>query len=361
MNRMAAFAAQSGAALSVYLLTVMGVPISTTQAIVGGVVGVGILRGISALRFRKLGEIALSWLATPLVSIFISFVSTALFLLATPQETGGISGYSSGYQYRDTQDVLSLVQDAADLVTNQGEMAFENFRRDNSKWSHGDTYVFILDSEGNMILHPDPALQGKNMMGLLDVNRKPVIRGLIDRALSEKKEGWYHYQWPEPKSGVPIWKSSFVKLAIAPSGTKYVVGSGLYNTKMEKEFIVELVDSAVSLIEKEGERAFPAFRDKAGPFIFLDTYILVNDLDGVELVNAGFPQLEGRNLMGERDANGDFVMRKFIEKALDEDGGWVDYLWPKPGQVVPSKKYTYVRKARHGDKTYIVGAGVYLK
>jgi PiT family inorganic phosphate transporter len=42
----------------------MGIPVSTTHVLVGGVLGVGLARGIGALDGRVVGTIALSWVAT---------------------------------------------------------------------------------------------------------------------------------------------------------------------------------------------------------------------------------------------------------------------------------------------------------
>ncbi|MCX5715287.1 MAG: cache domain-containing protein [Candidatus Omnitrophica bacterium] len=276
------------------------------------------------------------------------------------QEAGDAAGSSPIYQYEETQALASLVKAAANLIETKGEAVFPGFKEEGSRWRHGDIYIFILDTKGNMILHPDPVLEGANQIGLKDVNNRPIIKGLIDAATGAKKEGWFHYQWPEPGSFFPLWKSSFVKQAVSPSGKKYVVGSGVYNMKMEKQFIVEVVDSAAALIEKEGKQAFPKIRDKAGAFMFLDTYVFVDSPDGVELVNGAFPNIEGRNLIGYKDSTEKYLVRDYINTALNNGAGWVDYLWPKPGQTEPSKKHTYVRKAKYGEETFIVGSGAYL-
>ena len=361
LDFLGAFVAQLGAALSVHRFTELRLPVSTSQAIVGGVVGAGMVRGFSAVRFGQLGKIGLAWLATPTVSILFSFILTALFLLATPLDTGSLSGYTSRYQFRETQELVTKVEDAASMIESRGELVFPRFTEENARRRQREAYLFVLDEEGNMILHPDPALQGTNQIGLKDINGKPIIKGLIDAASNDQNQGWFHYQWPEPGSPAPIWKSSFVKRVTAPTGMTYVVGCGLYNTKMEREFIVTTVDAAVALIEREGSSAFPLLRDKSGPFIFLDTYVFVDSPDGTVLVNGAFPKFEGQNVMDYKDGSGNYFVRQYIQMALNEDSGWVDYLWPKPGQVVPSRKHTYVHKAQHGDEVFIVGSGAYLK
>ena len=128
-----------------------------------------------------------------------------------------------------------------------------------------------------MLVHPDPALEGKNVLDLRDINGKPVIRGLIAAAttLANKPEGWYHYQWPVPNGILPRWKSSYVRLVTAPSGKNYVVSAGMYNDQMERAFVVDAVKDAVGQIETNGEAAFTLFHDPTGPFIVKDAYIFV--------------------------------------------------------------------------------------
>ena len=285
--------------------------------------------------------------------VFCFLIFSAANILA--QEPG------DNYQYKETKDLVSLVKDTANIIEKKGEPVFPEFKKEKSQWRHGSPYIFILDTEGNMILHPYPSLEGKNLIDLQDVNKKFINKEIIATAIGSEKEGWVHYEWLEPGYILPMWKSTFIKLTIAPSGKKYIVCSGLYNMKMEKEFIVKVVDRAAALIEKEGRQVFPQIRDKTGPFAFLDTYVFVDTPSGVELVNGAFPSLEGRNVMDYKDSNGKYMVRDYINIALTKAAGWTDYLWPKPGQSVPSKKLTYVRKAKYGDEIFIVGSGAYLE
>ena len=58
------FAAQLAAAGTVVLASGTGLPISTTQTLVGAVLGVGLARGIGAINLGVLGKIVLSWIVT---------------------------------------------------------------------------------------------------------------------------------------------------------------------------------------------------------------------------------------------------------------------------------------------------------
>jgi phosphate/sulfate permease len=58
------FCAEFGAATTILLATVMGLPISTTHTMVGAVFGVGMARGFGALNLNTVRDIIASWLVT---------------------------------------------------------------------------------------------------------------------------------------------------------------------------------------------------------------------------------------------------------------------------------------------------------
>jgi signal transduction histidine kinase len=266
------------------------------------------------------------------------------------------------YQYEDTRELMALVKDATELVRTKGETAFSDFRVPSSRWRQGETYIFVLDPKGNMLVHPDVAMEGKNELDLKDVKGKPIIQGLLGAAMTlpGKPEGWYHYEWPVPGGLLPRWKSSYVRLVTAPSGSRYVVGSGMYNDRMEPPFVVDAVNDAVGQIEQHSTAAFPLFHDPTGPFIAKDGYIFVFDSKGIDLVNPAFPNLEGRNLLDLKDAHGKPLIREMFKVVQTSGSGWVNYMWPKPGESVSTQKFAYVSKAKMGDQWVLVGSGVYL-
>lgn len=266
------------------------------------------------------------------------------------------------YEHEETRALVALVSDAAEKVRTEGRTAFPELATPESRWRQGETYVFVIDPEGTMLVHPDPALEGKNELELRDVHGKPIIRGLIEAATRspDEPEGWYHYEWPVPGAILPRWKSSYVRRVEAPSGERYVVGGGMYDDRMEKAFIVDMVDDAVARIEARGEAAYPLFYDPAGPFLVKDTYVFVFDPQGVELVNPAFPNLEGQSLLDRKDTQGKLLVREMLHVVEERGSGWVDYMWPKPGDNASTQKSAYVRKARLDDGWVLVGAGAYL-
>ena len=55
-------------ALTVHLYARLGVPVSTTQAIVGAVLGIGLVKGFHIINLRHLGHIVGGWLLTPVLA-----------------------------------------------------------------------------------------------------------------------------------------------------------------------------------------------------------------------------------------------------------------------------------------------------
>lgn len=74
------FAAQFGAGTCVLLFTSLGMPVSTTYCIIGGISGVGMLKGIRTVRFGLIRRMAISWVLTPLLASLICFAVTKFLL-----------------------------------------------------------------------------------------------------------------------------------------------------------------------------------------------------------------------------------------------------------------------------------------
>lgn len=71
------FAAEFAAASTILVASKLGMPISTTHAIVGAVLGVGLAKGISALNFGLIRDIFLSWVITlPCAAVFCVIIYT---------------------------------------------------------------------------------------------------------------------------------------------------------------------------------------------------------------------------------------------------------------------------------------------
>jgi signal transduction histidine kinase len=77
------------------------------------------------------------------------------------------------------------------------------------------------------------------------------------------------------------------------------------------------------------------------------------------LLNAAFPAREGKNMHGQTDANGKKMHDEFVKVVRAKGAGWVDYMFPKPGQTQPSRKWAYVTAVTIDGIPGIIGAGFY--
>ncbi len=77
------FCAETGGALTLFLATGLGIPVSTTHTITGAIVGVGAVRNASKVRWGVAGNIVWAWILTIPASAFVAaifyFVGKALF------------------------------------------------------------------------------------------------------------------------------------------------------------------------------------------------------------------------------------------------------------------------------------------
>jgi PiT family inorganic phosphate transporter len=82
LNPMQGFCAELGGAVTLFLATALGVPVSTTHTITGAIVGVGAARRVSAVRWNVAGSIVIAWILTlpaaALVGAFFYLLATAL-------------------------------------------------------------------------------------------------------------------------------------------------------------------------------------------------------------------------------------------------------------------------------------------
>ena len=69
------FCAETGGAITLFVATALGIPVSTTHTITGAIVGVGSTRKFSAVRWGVAGNIVWAWIFTIPASAFIAAVS----------------------------------------------------------------------------------------------------------------------------------------------------------------------------------------------------------------------------------------------------------------------------------------------
>jgi inorganic phosphate transporter, PiT family len=83
------------------------VPVSSTQVVIGSLIGIGIVRGVQEIRFEMLGSIAVGWLLTPVLAGLLTFFS--LFFMQNVFGVAVKGGSSISEQPEMTQSVQNIV------------------------------------------------------------------------------------------------------------------------------------------------------------------------------------------------------------------------------------------------------------
>ncbi|MBS3740010.1 anion permease [Candidatus Bipolaricaulota bacterium] len=73
LDPLSAVAAQLSAAGAVNFFAYIGIPVSTSQAIVGAVIGVGLVKGVKTVSAKKIMKIAVGWVASPTAAALFAF------------------------------------------------------------------------------------------------------------------------------------------------------------------------------------------------------------------------------------------------------------------------------------------------
>ena len=145
-------------------------------------------------------------------------------------------------------------------------------------------------------------------------------------------------------------------LALVPSAA---LGQTAPPDSPQSRKIVALVEKAATQVNARGKAAFDEFRKKGSEWFDGETYLFSYDAKGNVLLNPAFPKREGTNVSGQTDANGKKLHDLMLETARTKGSGWVDYVFPRPGQSKPSHKWTYVKRVMIDGAPGLLGAGFY--
>jgi hypothetical protein len=147
-------------------------------------------------------------------------ISTLLLLLLA----------SATFASATTRDeVVAQCKAAAEMVLADKEAAIAEITNPKGRFVWNDTYVFLMDFEGNMLAHPMiPQLMEKG--SLLDVTDKNTDKPKLIfvefvKIAKDNGEGWLWYMWPKPNSRTPVKKFTYIRRV---GFTDLFVGAGIY-------------------------------------------------------------------------------------------------------------------------------------
>jgi cytochrome c len=121
-----------------------------------------------------------------------------------------------------------------------------------------------------------------------------------------------------------------------------------------------MVDRAAALLEERGPAALDEFGRPGSQWMHGDTYLFIDSFDGTILFHAVRPEMEGRNVLDQKDSSGKAFHHVIRDLLRQSDSAWVDYMYPKPGETKMSRKWAYVRKVEFEGQLCWIGSGIYL-
>ena len=149
-----------------------------------------------------------------------------------------------------------------------------------------------------------------------------------------------------------------LSLPVAMLAATFTTGAVAQQEGATPEEVVQKVNQAAQYLAREGEAGLEAFRAKDSEYVWKDSYVVVQDCEaGTAVAHPISPELEGRDISTLTDETGKAFAQELCDAAQQPQGGWVEYMWPKPGEQEPSRKISYV-KAVEGTPYSVLG-GVY--
>lgn len=127
------------------------------------------------------------------------------------------------------------------------------------------------------------------------------------------------------------------------------------------EEAIAKVREAVKFLHDKGASGLAEFNNSSGRWVWKDSYVFVYDCRLDKMVAHPIrPDLVGRSVMQIKDNNGKVIFKDLCKAGAQPHGGWVEYVWPKPGAGNLSRKLSYALAADIAFSSGIqVSAGVY--
>jgi len=255
----------------------------------------------------------------------ITLCCLTIFILVQLFSTSDLGAKPCFYQYQETRQLVSYVERVARKFSRDGRNAFPDFRKRGGQWFHDDNhYLFIFDMAGHLVFHTEyPEMEGSNHFNVRDIDGKPIFRQMVEVVNeSARGAGWIHYQWRRHDQIFPTCLTCYVMKVRNRGGETYIIASGLFSMRLEKQFIEDLVDAAARLVESKGISVLKTLNQKSSRFVFGDVTMLVLKMDGTLVVDpsitTAYPDnpTEKRNLMDFRDAVGNYTFRDIIARLI---------------------------------------------
>jgi phosphate/sulfate permease/DNA-binding CsgD family transcriptional regulator len=139
----------SNALQSLGLPSIPLVPVSSSQVVIGAIIGIGLLKGGKQIKFGVLGSISVGWVATPLIAGLVSFFLLFFVHNVFQQDVGAANTLNQKQtvikntvnRLSDQTDTVSI---AVDRGKTKGETVLHTDRKNNSYYMMVSLVIILL-------------------------------------------------------------------------------------------------------------------------------------------------------------------------------------------------------------------------
>ena len=200
----------------------------------------------------------------------------------------------------------------------------------------GQWYVFMIDEDGTVIAHANPALVGQLASDILGPNNYPT--GAAVAASADENGAWFDYTFTNPATGSVETKHSWM---VIHDGITF--GSGWYEEGPRKTeapaYTEAVVQQAINLYEAVGLEDTVAYYNTPES-VDGQWYVFMIDEDGTAIALAN-PALVGQ-LASDILGPNNYPTGAAVAASADENGVWFDYTFTNPATGSVEAKHSWM-------------------
>lgn len=206
------------------------------------------------------------------------------------------------------------------------------------RFSNGN-FFWIASLDLKLLASPEhPEWVGQDLSGLKDLNGRPIFPNLLEEG-KKNKEAFFNYNWVAPETGEQTPRVGYAKLF---EPWDWAVGTAVQISMAEKGLQERSKNIIRNLRYGKGNKE----------------YYWIHNMDTVMVMHPFKPALDGQDLKGFKDPEGKHLFVEMVSVCRENGEGFVEYMWPKPGEDKPVRKISYVKLFEPFG--WIVGTGVYV-
>lgn len=200
-------------------------------------------------------------------------------------------------------------------------------------------YFWIAGLDLTMISHSiHPEWVGRDLSGLKDISGKAVFPNLLEVGKKEKS-AFFDYLWVDPDTKKQVPNIGYARIF---EPWQWAIGSNIK------------VHVAEESLKNQAKKAVGSLRYGHNS----EDYFWINDMQANMVMHPIKPELNGKDLSGMKDPNGKYLFKEMVAVCEKSGEGYVEYMWPKPGEEKPVNKISYVKLFKpYG---WVVGTGIYV-